>query len=1000
MKLSSFLLCALTSSLVLAAETELLPGNFWPNPTFEEGENLDTPAGTPAGWRRGGANPDFCQVAQAGPPPNHALAVVDTDNGYGEWYADVSLAGRASAGDKIDLQWFEMFEIIGSEMRVTVLMLSASGGVVDVKHFVTRGTSEGYTGDLATSTFTKRNETIDVPEGAATLRVSLVSGGTLETTGFMAIDDLSAARQPSPILLAGNIWTNNPTFEAGTDLDLPTGTLENWNRGGADPSLLQVTGQAFISPTHALAAIDTNNSYGEWYSDLPLSGVANAGDTLNLQWFEMYSITNGEMRVTVLMLTGAGAVVEARHFVTTGQSSGWAGGIGTSSFTRRNESMVVPEGAATLRVSLVSGGPGETTGTMVLDDLSVNKAAPPLPEVLSGNVWPNPGFEEGENLNEPATATVLNWQRGGNDPTIDILSSEKSVSSSHALGLADSNAEGYGEWYADLPLGAATAPGKSLDVQWFELFNVQEGEMRLTLVFFDATNGVVGQSHFVAQGSSSGWKDNIAGSTFSRRNEKVAVPTGAARLRASLVSGGPAATTGVMLIDNLSVAPEPNLPVTLFGNFWNNPGFEEGTDLDNPRLGQPAGWSRGGADVSIDQVITEGFTSSSHALAVIDTKTDTHGEWYQFFDLAGKAAAGDELQAQWWEMFSVTNGEMRVSIHFTDAANAAIQSHHFVAKEKSSGWNGTVASSFFTKRNESFTVPANAAKLLVTLTSGGPAATVGTMVIDDFSVAKPPPPPDILAGNVWPNPTFEEGSQLDRPTLGTPLGGWARGGNNIPGDQVTTLRATSPTHALAVIDTKEDAYSEWYVQVPIAGLFSPGDLLDVQWYQLYDTTGQMRVSFYFRGQDQAVVGQQHFFVADQSPSWTGDIATSPFEKRTEQVQVPEEAVFMLLTLSSGGPIQVTGTFIIDDLSIRPAQAGGGLLIAGLSRVANGWELSWQSEPGKSYSIESAAALSDNTQFVPVPDLQSIAASDGATTSAVDTRGNLGAAQFYRIVELP
>src|SRR5687767_4365238 len=164
--------------------------------------------------------------------------------------------------------------------------------------------------------------------------------------------------------------------------------------------------------------------------------------------------------------------------------------------------------------------------------------------------------------------------------------------------------------------------------------------MRLTRLFLDLTNSVVGESHFVARSASTGWKGTIAGSTFARRNEKVAVPTGARTLRASLVSGGPATSRGVMLIDNLSVAPETNQPVVLFGNFWSNPGFEEGTDLNNPNLALPSGWNRGGADVSIDRVITEAFTSSTHALAVVDTKTDTFGEWYQFLDLAGKVAPG------------------------------------------------------------------------------------------------------------------------------------------------------------------------------------------------------------------------------------------------------------------------------------------------------------------------------------------------------------------------
>ncbi len=53
-------------------------------------------------------------------------------------------------------------------------------------------------------------------------------------------------------------------------------------------------------------------------------------------------------------------------------------------------------------------------------------------------------------------------------------------------------------------------------------------------------------------------------------------------------------------------------------------------------------------------------------------------------------------------------------------------------------------------------------------------------------------------------------------SLGVPAGGWTRGGLTSPGT-ITTLRATSPSHALAVVDPEEDAYSEWYVQIPLEG---------------------------------------------------------------------------------------------------------------------------------------------------------------------------------------
>ena len=38
--------------------------------------------------------------------------------------------------------------------------------------------------------------------------------------------------------------------------------------------------------------------YGEWYSDQPLPCLASEGHLLNLQWFELFDITGGDMRVT------------------------------------------------------------------------------------------------------------------------------------------------------------------------------------------------------------------------------------------------------------------------------------------------------------------------------------------------------------------------------------------------------------------------------------------------------------------------------------------------------------------------------------------------------------------------------------------------------------------------------------------------------------------------------------------------------------------------------
>ena len=171
--------------------------------------------------------------------------------------------------------------------------------------------------------------------------------------------------------LVGNFW-HNPTFEAGTDLNMATGTPDFWNRGGSDGSILQLSTENSVSPTHSLAVIKpVPGPFGEWYSDLSLVGLAGFGDTLNLQWHEIYSISGGEMRVTVRFLDAAGNGPD-NHFVVTGDSSGWSGSTATSTFTERNEQLVVNQpDAVTMRIQLVSGGGDSTTGVYLLDDVSV-----------------------------------------------------------------------------------------------------------------------------------------------------------------------------------------------------------------------------------------------------------------------------------------------------------------------------------------------------------------------------------------------------------------------------------------------------------------------------------------------------------------------------------------------------------------------------------------------------------------------------------------------------
>jgi hypothetical protein len=818
-------------------------------------------------------------------------------------------------------------------------------------------------------------------------------------------------------LLPNNFWIN-PTFESGTGLGLPTGTPDNWTRDGGDTTICEVINNNSVSSSHSLAVIDNNtdtiNGYGEWHSDVSLIGNATNGDVLNIQWFEMYNLSAPEMRLTVQFFDAATNVVGKTDFATSGTSSaGWVSTIANSSFTKRNATLVVPVGAVTMRCALASGGDPAITGVMVIDDLSVARV-----NLLPGNFWVNSTFESGTSLNQ-TNGTPTNWTRGGGDTNICQVTTNNSVSSSHSLAVIDNNVNtitGYGEWDSDVSLTGNANPGDMLDIQWFQMYHMNAAVlnpaniMRLTVQFFNASSVVVGTTDFTTIGTtnSPGWTGTIASSTFTKRKETLVVPPGAVTMRCSLVSGGYQGITGVMVIDDLSVARTPML---LPGNFWVNSTFELGTDLDQTN-GTPANWTRGGGDPTIDQVTTSNSVSPSHSLAVIDDNSDVssgYGEWYSDVSLIGNATNGQVLNIQWFEMYNVSPGiqhEMRLTAQFFNATDALVGETHFVtAGTSSAGWVSTIADSTFTKRNGSLIVPIGAVRMRCSLVSGGSGEPTGVMVIDDLSVAlnsaAPAVPPTILAGNFFPNPTFEVGSLLDDPASASPAG-WTRGGSDITMDQVTTSNSVSPTHSLSLVDNSGGlgaTYGEWYQYLTLSGV-AANDVLDVQFFRIYNTTntddltsGSMRLTFGFRDAGGVSFGPEYNFeVGGQSPGWLGSVAASPFERVTGRFVVPAGTGQLSVKFASGGAGTVSGTMVIDDLSVRISIP----VITSITAVGGTNTITWLSMPSKFYTVQFATKLSSPTVWTSL--INGVAGDLSLTNSYPDTVIHAGNTGFYRVVQ--
>ena len=390
-------LFCITALLIVTspARADLLTNNFWVNPTFESGINLNQTNGTPSNWVRGGDDTNICQViTNNSVSSSHSLAVIDTDGSFGEWYSDVTLSGNATNGATLNIQWYEMYNLDGPEMRLTVQFLDTTNGIVGEIHFVTSGTSSpGWVSTIANSTFTKRNGSLTVPLGAVTMRCALNSGGSPAVTGVMVIDDLSVAVNPvvavvPPTILAGNFFPN-PTFEVGANLDNPSlaAPAGNWIRGGNDPTINLVITNNSVSPSHSLALVDNSFGYGEWYNFYTLSGVAE-GDVLDVQFFQLYDTTNGSMRLSFAFLESHGFAIVSTDFNAPtnqlgGQSPGWLGSVAASPFERVSGRLLVPAGTVKLRVNFASGGAGDVTGTMVIDDLSVRISKPVITSITA-----------------------------------------------------------------------------------------------------------------------------------------------------------------------------------------------------------------------------------------------------------------------------------------------------------------------------------------------------------------------------------------------------------------------------------------------------------------------------------------------------------------------------------------------------------------------------------------------------------------------------------------
>jgi hypothetical protein len=788
------------------------------------------------------------------------------------------------------------------------------------------------------------------------LKLALLSTAAFFVTG-------SILAQPLP----NNFWPNSH-FNSGTNLGQPDGVPTGWIQNGNLTSIDQMTNVSLPDSSYAIMVFNTNgsdNGYGEWDCAVPIAGVANPGDTINVRYDAMWSVLDSQMRVAVGFLDASSNYISADQFVVNpGDSPGWNGGV-DSTFTETNQTVTVPIGTVFLNIGVVSAGALGTEGELIVDDIYAARA--PTPDLLPGNFWPNPSFETGTNLDQTnGVPAGWNFYNSGSS-YITQMTTNNFVSATHALAMVDNDPANYGSWYSDLvSFSGLASPGGTLNAQWFQLYSITNGDFRVTFSFFDSSgNHIQDQTPDPVTGNSPGWQGAVVGSGFTQANAALLIPVGASQIQVQVVSAGSGAETGIMLVDDLSIAP-PQIPPILPGNFWPNPAFANGSNLSQTN-GTPSGWVRTGSDPTIDQVVTVNSTPT-YALAVIDSETNQYGIWNADLTLSPtNAVAGDLVNIQYSALWNVTNGPMRLSVFFFDASSNQLAETDYNVSGQSSGWAGSIANSSFTIESNQVLVPVKAARMRFALASGGPETTTGLLLIEDLSAAVqfvPPIPGTVLAGNFFPNPTFEEGADLDDATLGTPAGGWQRGGSSPVIDQISTNNWTSPTHSLALVDNDTNNYGEWYMTFSLAGLATNSDVVDIQWFQLYNiTNGAMRLTVEFFDTNNDNLESINYNTAlngtnngGSSSNWLGGIGVpSTFDQEFERVQLPAGTSTLQMHFASGGSSDVTGVFLIDDLSVRLSAPN----ITAVSGLPGNLTLTWNSMPTRTYSVLFNNTLSTN-----------------------------------------
>jgi signal transduction histidine kinase len=179
----------------------------------------------------------------------------------------------------------------GGEMFLLLRFYNEAGDAIGQKSFSVYGDSAGWTGDLKTSTFSHRRETVIVPPKAANFWVVMSSAGPPATVGIYVVDHLVVSKladsgPASPLLQAA--------FDRTTQFDPTNQAPFGWTRDGIHPSMAKIIDLEPDRTTKALAIVDDDpEGHAEWHTIREHAPAVSPGERLDVEWNEVFTMGVG-----------------------------------------------------------------------------------------------------------------------------------------------------------------------------------------------------------------------------------------------------------------------------------------------------------------------------------------------------------------------------------------------------------------------------------------------------------------------------------------------------------------------------------------------------------------------------------------------------------------------------------------------------------------------------------------------------------------------------------